>query len=164
MTNQFLIKAIGKIQRGRVELFWSRVNKTDGCWLWTGSQHPQGYGAINNGKRRLLTHRLSWLLATGEDPGKRLVLHKCNVRLCVRPDHLYLGGHKENLQDRIEAARLKGESFRPHHKLTEEEVRSIKRLLAKKHISQKAIGDKFGVKRSTILSIHLGHSWKTVSL
>jgi len=144
-------------------LFWSRIAKTETCWLWTGALHPAGYGEIRNSSHRLLAHRLSWRIATGKDPGKFLVLHKCNVKLCVRPDHLYLGGHKENLRDRIEEARARGECFRPHHKLTEDQVRQIKEMLATKKLSQVRIGEKFGVKRSTILSIHLGHSWKTVA-
>ena len=84
--------------------FWRQVNKTDGCWLWTG--HPMkhgGYGAIGviyGGKTRMIrAHRFSWEIHNGPIPTGLCVLHSCDTPLCVRPDHLFLGTQQENLED-----------------------------------------------------------------
>jgi hypothetical protein len=93
------------------DTFWPRVNKTpDGCWLWTGRINGGGYGEITQktvpGIK--LTHRLSWVLAHGPIPKGLLVCHHCDVRACVRPDHLFLGSHHDNLMDASRKGRLKG--------------------------------------------------------
>ena len=91
--------------------FWPRVNKTDDCWLWTGAKYSNGYGCVFDigppprKKRRTLAHRVSYQLSVGPIPPSILVLHKCDVRLCVNPEHLFLGTHKDNTQDMIKKNR-----------------------------------------------------------
>lgn len=68
--------------------FWSKVNKTDTCWLWTGMTDPNGYGLIKYGGRNRLAHRVSYELSGREAIGARQIDHLCRVRLCVNPDHL----------------------------------------------------------------------------
>ena len=84
--------------------FWKYVNKTDGCWLWTGKARREGYGAVGWPKT-ISAHRLSWGLHNGPIPAGLWVLHKCDVRLCVRPDHLFLGTNLDNMRDRIKKRR-----------------------------------------------------------
>lgn len=81
--------------------FWAKVNKTATCWLWTASRNWAGYGLCLVGKNRKLTnaHRVSWEMANGKIKGGLHVLHKCDVRNCVRPDHLFLGTHRDNMLD-----------------------------------------------------------------
>lgn len=87
--------------------FWSKVNKTDGCWLWTGARkNKQGHGNMRVGNRNVCAHRVSWTLAHGDIPVGSWVLHKCDVPACVNPDHLYLGTQKENMRDASERKRL----------------------------------------------------------
>jgi hypothetical protein len=82
-----------------------------GCWLWTGFDNGKGYGLLsirNRAKREhynLLAHRVSWVLHNGEVPAGALVLHKCDVRCCVNPDHLFLGSPQDNTQDMIAKGR-----------------------------------------------------------
>ena len=81
--------------------FWKYVNKTEDCWLWTGAQRGK-YGAINLGRSRTCyTHRFSWEMFSGPVPIDLWVLHKCDVPLCVRPDHLFLGTALDNNRDRL---------------------------------------------------------------
>lgn len=91
------------------ERLLKRVNKTkDGCWFWGGATRgnkPFMYGIIWIKRKAYSTHRLSWMIHNGKIPtteGIRsiCVCHKCDNPLCVNPEHLYLGTHKQNMQDK----------------------------------------------------------------
>lgn len=88
------------------ERFWSKVCQSDACWEWTRSTNHAGYGQISGQGTVLLAHRLSWELHFGKIPSGQCVLHKCDNRLCVRPDHLFLGTRPENTQDMMSKGRL----------------------------------------------------------
>lgn len=79
-----------------------------GCWLWTASITPNGYGKIGiwaGGKKTFIAHRVSWTLYKGHIPKNICVLHKCDNRLCVNPNHLFLGNKKDNTRDMIKKGR-----------------------------------------------------------
>src|SRR3990167_9586370 len=89
------------------ERFWNRVNKTATCWLWTASCN-KGYGQMWDGKKIRSTHRLSWEMANGPITDGLCVLHKCDVRACVCPSHLFLGTVADNQTDMKKKGRRKG--------------------------------------------------------
>lgn len=94
------------------ERFWSKVLKTDGCWLWQASINVvSGYGQFSYQGRPHAAHRIAWLLEYGEMP-ELLVLHECDVRACVRPSHLFLGTHVDNMRDMAKKGRYG--TIRPH--------------------------------------------------
>ena len=72
--------------------FWRKVNKTDRCWEWIGTQNSYGYGRVDrliDGKRRQLpAHRVAYELMVGPIPEGLVIDHLCRNKLCVRPDHL----------------------------------------------------------------------------
>jgi len=78
--------------------FWDKVEKTNTCWNWVGGSRGNGYGCIKYQKKVYDTHRFVWFLTKGVFP-KQWILHKCNNRKCVNPDHLYEGTPKENYED-----------------------------------------------------------------
>ncbi len=92
--------ALGRLS----DYFWARVQKTDSCWLWTGTIDKGGYGLRylegSNGPMHQQAHRVSWVMHFGEIPDGLLVCHHCDVRNCVRPDHLFLGTTLANARDR----------------------------------------------------------------
>jgi hypothetical protein len=94
-----------------IDGFWSKVERSGDCWLWTGEKNSTGYGVYavhRHGEReRILAHRFSARLSGMElrSPDD-VVLHECDTPLCVRPDHLRVGTQKENLRDALAKGRL----------------------------------------------------------
>lgn len=89
--------------------FWSKVEKTETCWLFRGCRQTKiglDYGGFAYKGQTRVAHRVAWELSNGEIPGKLFVLHKCDVPRCVRPDHLYLGTQKDNMRDASLRGRL----------------------------------------------------------
>lgn len=86
--------------------FWSRVAKSDGCWLWTGARFgPNGYGAVRFQKRNSSAHRVSWMIHFGPIPDGLFVCHKCDNPPCCNPAHLFLGTIGDNTRDMIAKGR-----------------------------------------------------------
>lgn len=147
--------------------FWKRVAKPlDGgaCWLWTGGTNQRGYGKLRVLDRTLTAHRASYELAFGEIPYGMLVCHHCDNRLCVRPDHLFLGTHADNQQDKHAKGRAvfcHGEKH-PMAKLSEAQVHEIRQAIAAGE-GQRKIATRYGVTQMVVSNIHTGKSWRRVS-
>ena len=99
--------------------FWSKVDKTGSCWVWTARCDKDGYGQFD-GKQ---AHRTIYSWEIGEIPVGLLVCHSCDNPPCVNPSHLWLGTAKDNAQDRENKGR-NVHSSRTHclqgHEFTEE--------------------------------------------
>ena len=87
------------------ERFWDKVEKSSGCWMWLGSKGSHGYGQTSNRGGYILAHRMSWELAYGTIPTGMCVLHKCDNRECVNPNHLFIGTKSDNTQDMMRKGR-----------------------------------------------------------
>jgi hypothetical protein len=140
-----------------------KITKT-GCWLWTGPVNPYGYGICTvhppaPGKSRSGgAHRQAFRMWVGEIPAGKFVCHKCDVRLCCNPEHLFCGTPADNSADGVLKRRFENESGHHSAKLTPELVSEIRakvaagegtiRGLARLHgISQRAV--QFAVRRKT---------------
>lgn len=165
-----------------VETFWAKVNKTESCWLWTGSliTNSKGmcYGEFKLGKllggdkgsrARVRAHRFSWELVHGPVPEEMCVLHNCpggDNPLCVNPTHLFLGTRTENMLDMhakgryVEGPHPFGEDL-PQSKLNEEKVHKIDKLTAEGWTTYQ-IGDLLGVSNVCINNVVRRKTWKHI--
>lgn len=88
--------------------FWERVEPepNSGCWLWTGPFVLGGYGTFSVSSRRMVgAHRFAYAEVYGPIPEGMLVCHRCDVKPCVNPDHLFLGTQRDNMQDMVRKGR-----------------------------------------------------------
>lgn len=145
------------------EIFWSLVKIVDekDCWLWQGKIMSHGYGRIDINKKSVLAHRVSWILTYGDIPIDNsyhgiCVLHKCDNRLCVNPNHLFLGTQNDNMKD---VAKKKRGNANAQKKLSEEKVKEIRQKLINKETTRQ-IAKEFGVSHNAIWLIKKGISWK----
>jgi len=130
-----------------------------GCWLWGGSWFPKtGYGQIKVRGKPEGAHRVSWELHCGPVPQGLCVLHKCDVRPCVNPAHLFLGTHRDNTADMFRKRRANTAHSERHGKvkLTAEQVRAIRESTR----SQREDALAFGVHPSSISLIKAGKNWR----
>lgn len=128
-----------------------------GCLLWTGGQSQRGYGAYLTKKKWTLAHRASWEFHRGPIPAGLFVCHKCDVRLCVNPDHLFLGTGADNVADmdaKGRRANRKGEAS-PVAKLTNRDVLAI-RVDTR---SSRVIAAEYGVSKTAILDVKTRRNW-----
>jgi hypothetical protein len=146
-----------------MEKFLFYVDKTDNCWIWTGGT-VRGYGlatnTIDNSKKQIYAHRLSWCLFNGGILGGMLVLHKCDNPSCVNPEHLFLGSHKDNAIDRESKGRGNrpiGEN-NPSAKLTNKDVCEI-RESCDEGDSISRIAERYGVTQKCIYDIRSNRTW-----
>lgn len=149
----------------REEQFWSSLERSSGCWLWTGHRLPKGYGRIKVNKRRLLTHRLAWELTHGAIPDGLYVLHNCpngDNPACCNPAHLFLGTKGENNTDRACKGRngdFRGERH-PCRKLSADDVRWMRFARLMYGTPYKSLAAAWGVNFWTVRRIVTGRSWK----
>ena len=149
--------------------FWTRVDRSgggDSCWPWTGACRV-GYGAVAWCGRVEGTHRVAWTLSHGPIPDGMHVLHRCDVRPCCNPSHLFLGTNADNISDRMAKGR-RGGGGPPGERsgmarLTADRVREIRRRYAAGGISQRALAAEFGVSKGAVKHVLSGRTWRHVS-
>ena len=151
-----------QITKERIEAKVERIPEA-GCWIWMGSSQVRGYGEIISNNRKYLAHRASYEAFVGQIPKGMYVCHACDNVACVNPNHLFLGTQKQNLQD----MKTKGRSTRGEKnamsKLTENDVRIIKKFFfTKEDVADKEIAKLYNVCRQTINSIRNGRKWNHV--
>lgn len=146
--------------------FYSKVNKTKKCWYWIGANRGGNnpYGNLRFGKKRILAHRISWVIHNGDIPKGLFVLHTCDNPKCVNPKHLFLGTWDDNNKDRNKKGRTivqHGENSH-FHKLTEKEVLFIRNEFKTKDITLTSLSKKFNVSITAIKMIVDRQNWKHI--
>ena len=139
----------------------SKVVRGHGCWEWIGALNDAGYGVINlHGSRRpqVRAHRIAFYLAHGFAP--EVVMHRCDNRRCVNPEHLVAGDHVANALDRDQKNRVAHGVEHYAARLTPAQVIDIRRRYEAGSETQKQIAEEFGVHRVTVGKIVRGVAWK----
>lgn len=143
------------------ERFFSKVEKSDACWMWIGGTWEGGYGTFwlgrdPNGKRMLVgAHRYSYELHKGPIPHGKEVCHACDTPSCVNPAHLFLGTHAENMRDCVRKGRRNAPSGPANHMaaMTALQVSEIRERYRAGGVSQQRLADEFGVNQTTISDV-----------
>jgi HNH endonuclease len=148
-------QAYRKKYRPMEDRFWEKVNKTEGCWVWTAFTTASGYGQIHRPGKTSgaeFSHRYSWIIHFGPIPDNLHVLHRCDNPPCVNPHHLFLGTQEDNMKD----MGAKGRSG--VRKITEEDALYI--INSKE--PNKDLALRFGLNRSYVwaLKSRKESSWK----
>jgi hypothetical protein len=132
-----------------------------GCWLWIGLLNDNGYGVTNRSgeQRTLYAHRAAWELFRGPVPEGMNVLHRCDVKCCVNPDHLFLGTLGDNNRDTVAKGRNARGERSPHARLTEAQVREIRRRHAAGEMIF-SLAREFGLAKPHVWKICARQLWK----
>lgn len=148
--------------------FWSRVVKSDhDCWIWTHPRNNKGYGYPTFRGTRMLAHRASWIIHKGPIPPGLDVLHHCDNPACVRPDHLFLGTHSDNMRD----AAKKGRNYSQIHPESRRgmsngcaklDIESVHAIRAAQGMTLKQLAIQYGVSIANISYIRRHETWRDI--
>jgi len=128
-----------------------------GCWIWTASIKPNGYGQIRAGTGVSYAHRVAYELYVGLIPEGMFVCHRCDICACCNPAHLFISDHAGNMRDMIAKERqvnLRGEAH-GSSKLTEAEVMEIRAAPG----TLKTIAARFEISKSHVGYIKRRKTW-----
>lgn len=156
-----------------MQRFFDKINKTDSCWLWLAAKRGNsGYGCMKFYGKLVDAHRISYIIHYGKISNGMIVCHSCDKKLCVNPNHLFLGTQKDNMQDCLRKGRLKiplGSRFANGHKalnssLTNNDVVAIKKAI--KNRGKKtllSISKELGYKYQLLRDINCDRIYKNIS-
>lgn len=137
-----------------------KYNPDNGCWEWRRNFNDAGYGMLwSSGERNERAHRFSWMAYKGSIPEGLSILHRCDNRRCVNPDHLFLGTRADNVRDCAAKGRMpNGEK---HHgaKLSHVDVQEIRAAL-KSGSRPSALARRYQIHPSVISRIKTGDAWQ----
>lgn len=141
--------------------FWGKVDKSTDCWLWTAHLNENGYGTFELDEKTVKAHRVSFEAEFGPIPAGMLIGHSCDrnyasgditYRRCVRPSHLFVCTHLENMRDAMAKNRFRYGGGSPRAKLTDAQVLTIRKRAAD-GTSYVALAREFGVHKSYVSRI-----------
>lgn len=137
--------------KNELYFFDNLIERPSGCIEWVGKLGRKGYGFFSINGKTISPHRYSYSIHHGDFNGL-LVCHTCDNRVCVNPDHLFLGTNKDNMMDCARKLRTSDRKLSPSN------VIEIRKLI-KTGISSGKIAKDFGVSRHNINSIKRGNTW-----
>lgn len=152
----------------RFDKFVDKSAGADGCWLWTGCISKNGYGYVRGDHNKSESaHTSAWILSgRALEPGKE-ICHKCDVRNCVNPSHMFLGTRADNMADAAAKGRMfwanperhpKG-SKHPNAKLNED---AVKEILRSPGTRREEFATRFGVSPALISMVRRRTIWRHV--
>lgn len=156
------------ITQNDIDRFWKYVNvaSENDCWIWTGTLDANGYGVYSAKRVLYKAHRVSYFLHHKSIDKNLMCCHSCDNPPCVNPNHLWLGTQGENSLDRHKKGRTRTGHLRgqdnPGAKLTENDVRFIRKNHNHCEFSTRKLAAMFGVCQTKIRQVLSGQAWKGV--
>ncbi len=156
---------IEPVDQAVLDRFWSKVDTSGECWVWTGARTTAGYGEFYVDGGMVYAHRWSSELADGPIPAGLFVLHHCDNRACVRPDHLFRGTAQDNTDDMWRKGRARPRRFprgidHPVAKLSDAQVAEIRQRRSHGE-SRLTIAADFGITPSYVYDLMAGRARTT---
>jgi hypothetical protein len=131
-----------------------------GCWLWAGGINRYGYGKFSVTRSKAnVAYRVSYRIFVEEPPEGAHICHKCDNKLCVNPDHLFLGNHAINMHDAKIKGRMHPGEKHGLAKLTKDAVLDIR----SSGLPTKVLAKKYGVSTAHICFTRRGNGWGHIS-
>lgn len=135
------------------ERFYEKVDDAGNCHKWTSAvDTANGYGRITIGGYSAKAHRVALILDGEEILGKK-VLHSCDNKLCVNPEHLRLGDTSDNRQDQMDVG------THVNQKLSRGEVEEIREKYENSDVIQSELAEEYGVGQDQISRIVNRKAW-----
>jgi hypothetical protein len=125
--------------RSKVEVLES------GCHEWRSTLHRDGYGKFWFGGKQAAAHRVAWIILVGEIPEGKWILHKCDNRKCVNPDHLYVGDAQQNVLDKVDRC-----SWWGRMQISFDEVKEIRARYAAGGVTQQQLAEEYACHQTQI--------------
>jgi len=144
------------------EFFWSQVDKSGECWIWTGQIIYRGYGRLTFNGKSQLAHRVAYSLIRGPIPDGMFVCHHCDNPPCVNPNHLFAGTHLDNMGDAANKGRMPRGERNTNAKLTPELVIEMRSRYANGETNISGLAREYKVDFQTADPAIFGRTWKHV--
>lgn len=163
MSSQEILK-IENFSESDKTRFWGYVEKLAteaGCWIWTGGCTRSGYGGFWFKNSTFSSHRVATLLSIGEIDHSLFACHRCDTPSCVNPSHLFYATQKENLADCKSKGRHTHGVNSGRAKITEDDVREIRRMRKELGMKLSDIAKKFNLTAAAICWINK-KGWKHI--
>lgn len=157
------------MEKKYIDRLWKGIDigSPNDCWEWKGRPGKNGYCKMSINGREEYIHRIVYQISIGPIPDGYDVCHKCDNRKCANPSHLFAGTRADNLHDMMRKGRddhTKNLKLENHAmaKLTNDEVREIRRLYDHGERNLKKIGARFGVTNHAIYRIVHRLNWRAL--
>ena len=145
--------------------FFQRIGDAEECWLWSGAKNDKGYGQISIEGKVLYAHRVAYELVYGPVDDDLEICHHCDNSSCVRPNHLFIGTHHDNMVDAGRKGHMRRNmqgSRHPATRLTEDDIRQIRKRYAVGGITYSKLALDYDVGWTTIQKIITRKSWQHI--